>query len=159
MPGPQGGRSLIWTYRSTALPMAPTVLALAGLTLHLTSFAPIRIEVDWERALGPEHIVRSGQSYRIEGLLDDGGNPYHQITSAYLELTSERPRSHIAWTTGDLRFDQTGRHFVVGLDLPGNFMESLQISQAYLVVVIRDRSGRTYAKGDLPGNWIAVRTQ
>jgi hypothetical protein len=137
--------------RSVAMPLLLTTLVLLGLTFAVADFRPIRVEITKLEPTGRQHLSQSVGGpierfdvYQVQGIADDGGNPYHQIS--YIQLTISRGDTRVAydqWIASTVKIDPAAQRF----SCPVNIAERDRNRTLYLEIAVHDRAGRSYGWG------------
>jgi hypothetical protein len=144
--------------RSAVIPVLLTILVLCALTWRVTSFERIQVRIDRLDATGSPPLLQQGREYVVEGVADDGDNPYKAITSLTVQLyTRQHGAIMILGSARIPQIDSERRRFVGRVRVGEGFGPT----DAVLAIIFADNSGRSYSDigSEWPGCAIRVRVE
>jgi hypothetical protein len=142
--------------RSAAPLLVLTIAALCALTWQATSFGKADVRIDRIVGAGSPPVLRYDHEYVVEGVVDDGGNPYRAIGSISLQIeTRSRGGTLILGSLREIDIDRARKRFTARLSI----FPSLDEKTGLLRLGFVDRSGQGYGMfgSDWPGSAIPVR--
>lgn len=142
--------------RSAVWPVLATVLTLCLLIYGVSGFGRPVVRIDRIDAEGKPPVLHYGRDYRIEGVLDDSGNPYREIRGLYVQVSREFGRVGFGYGYGNADgadLDRVGKRFATTLHVH----QGSGPIEATLKLQFHDRTGRQYI--DWPGCSLPVRLE